>query len=176
MANFKDSKHFNVHNDYYTPKSAWENIQHIIPKDKKIWEACMLNSHKSKSPQYLTELGFDVVYDTSMNILESQPDEYDIIVSNPPFETKIKKEILKRLVELDKPFILLMNSLNMYSKYMREIFKDNLQHLQIINPSTKIHYGKYLDNGDMVYDKKTSFYSIYLAYKMNIPNEQLWIE
>lgn len=23
---------------YRTPKSAWESIQHFIPKDKKIWE------------------------------------------------------------------------------------------------------------------------------------------
>ena len=26
-----------THDDYMTPKSAWENIKHIIPKDKIIW-------------------------------------------------------------------------------------------------------------------------------------------
>jgi len=26
------------HDDYMTPKIAWENIQHYLPKDKIIWE------------------------------------------------------------------------------------------------------------------------------------------
>ena len=37
MANFT-SKTFIKHDDYITPKSAWENIKQYIPK-KKIWEA-----------------------------------------------------------------------------------------------------------------------------------------
>jgi hypothetical protein len=30
---------FLKHDDYMTPKTAWENIAHLIPKDKVIWEA-----------------------------------------------------------------------------------------------------------------------------------------
>ncbi len=52
MANLKDSPKFNIHNDYYTPDSAWKAINHLIPKDKVIWEACMLNSNLSQSPKY----------------------------------------------------------------------------------------------------------------------------
>ena len=37
MANFK--LQLKKHDDYMTPKYAWENIQHLIPKDKVIWEA-----------------------------------------------------------------------------------------------------------------------------------------
>ena len=35
---------FNLNNEYYTQKKMWENISHLIPKDKVIWESCMLNS------------------------------------------------------------------------------------------------------------------------------------
>ena len=35
MANFKANPHYNTHNDYYTPKSAWENIQHLITKNQR---------------------------------------------------------------------------------------------------------------------------------------------
>ena len=49
MANFKDSPHFSTHNDYYTPKSAWEQIQNFISKDKTIYEAFMLNSNNQKN-------------------------------------------------------------------------------------------------------------------------------
>jgi len=38
MAGFH-TKTFIKHDDYMTPKYAWENIKHFIPKDKVIWEA-----------------------------------------------------------------------------------------------------------------------------------------
>jgi hypothetical protein len=174
MANLTDSPHFAIHDDYYTPSYAWKNITHIIPKDKVIWEACMLDSELSKSPQYLQELGCEVVYDTTMDCLEVRPDNYDMIITNIPFETKIKKKILTKFVEYDKPFIIIMNSMNTFSKYMREIFKGNFQHLQVITPSGKINFNKLL-NGELIPTKGCSFYCIYLCYKMNIPNEDLWL-
>ena len=39
MANFKSHLQLKKHDDYMTPKYAWEHIQHLIPKDKVIWEA-----------------------------------------------------------------------------------------------------------------------------------------
>lgn len=38
MAGFQ-TKTFLKHDDYMTPKSAWESILQYIPKDKLIWEA-----------------------------------------------------------------------------------------------------------------------------------------
>ena len=38
MAGFH-TKSFIKHDDYMTPKYAWENIKNYIPKDKVIWEA-----------------------------------------------------------------------------------------------------------------------------------------
>ncbi len=175
MANFKDSSKFQVHNDYYTPEYAWTNISHLIPKDKVVWEACMLNSHKSKSPEYLSKICQEVVFNCDMNMLETQPSNYDMIITNIPFETKIKKDILKKLVELNKPFIIIMNSLNIYSKYIRDIFKDNFKDLQVIIPDGKIHFEKLLDNGNLEYKPNTSFYCCYVCYKMNLKNEDLWL-
>lgn len=174
MANFKDSATFQKHDDYYTPSSAWKQVNHLIPKDKIIWEMCMLNSELSKSPEYLEELGNKVVYDKKMDCLVQTPVNYDMVVTNIPFSTKIKKEILIRLVELDKPFIIIINSLNTYSKYMRVIFKNNLKHLQIITPHKKINFDK-LVNNELVKTKKCSFYCVYLCYKMNFETKDLWL-
>ena len=176
MAMCKDCPNFKVHDDYYTPKSAWENINHLIPKDKIIWEACMLNSHKSKSPEYLEALGHTVVFNREWNILEDEPDNYDMIITNPPFETKIKKQILMKLVELDKPFILVMNCMNTFTKYIRDIFKGNIKHLQMITPSGKINFDKLdYDTNELKPTKSCSFYCIYLCYKMELTPEQLWL-
>jgi hypothetical protein len=63
----------------------------------------------------------------------------------------------------------------MFSKYLRQIFQDNIKHLQIITPGTKIHYAKLLEDGTLEYKKNTSFYSVFVAYKMNLSPEQLWV-
>ena len=179
MANFNDSPTFATHDDYYTPEEAWKRIDHLIPKDKIIWESCMLNSHLSKSPEYLTNLGCNVVFDKEMDMLVNHPDNFDMIITNIPFSnTKpeyLKTNILKKLVEFDKPFIIIMNGMNMFSKYIRDIFEGKLSELQIITPRKKIQYDKLLDTGELIKTNNCSFYSVYLCYKMNLTTEQLWL-
>ena len=45
MAGFHTKK-FIKHDDYMTPKMAWENIKEYIPKDKVLWE-CFYGDGKS---------------------------------------------------------------------------------------------------------------------------------
>jgi len=176
MANFKDNSKYDIHDDYYTTEDTWRMIEHIIPKNKIIWEACMLNSDKSKSPEILEKItGNNVIYNTKLDILETKL-ECDMIVTNIPFENKIKKKVLSRLVELDLPFIIIMNSCNMFTKYIRQIFGENIKHLQIITPSGKIYYEKLLQNGDLEIKKNTSFYSVFVVYKLNLTNDKLWLK
>lgn len=56
-----------------------------------------------------------------------EPDEYDVIVSNPPFS--MKDQVLKRLYELNKPFAILLplNSLQGQTRY--KYFKNGIQML-----------------------------------------------
>mgnify|MGYP003642323799 CR=1 FL=1 len=164
-------------NDYYTTKQMWKNISHLIPKDKIIYEAFLLNS-QSKSIDYLNELGFDnVVGNNKLNFITDTLPEFDIIISNPPFETKIKKQILEKLVKLDKPFIIIMNVMNTCSKYFREIFENNLKHLQLIIPQGKIKFEVFNEETKQLEKcKDPSFYGTYVCYKMNITNEDLWLK
>ena len=57
MAGFH-TKTFIKHDDYMTPKTAWENIAHLIPRDKIIWEAFYGDGESGK---YLAELGFETI-------------------------------------------------------------------------------------------------------------------
>ena len=175
MANLSDSPIFKKHDDYYTPASAWEQINHLIPPESAVWECCMLNSHLSKSPEYLDRLSNvkSVVYDKSMDMLKDSMD-CSIIITNIPFSTEIKKKVLRRLIELDKPFIIIMNGMNIFTKYIREIFEGKLKDLQVINPTRKIQYDK-CEGDTLTPTKNCSFYSVYLAYKLNLTQEQLWL-
>ena len=164
MAGFH-TKTFLKHDDYMTPKSAWENIKQYIPEDKVIWEPFYGDG---KSGDYLTELGFAVVHNDN-DFFES--DEGDAIVSNPPFSKT--KEIMERLIILDKPFILIMPSAKMVTKAIRENFKDTDNPLQIIIPRKRIQFIK---NGEDFHEKKCNFDCYYYCYKMNLPRDIIWLE
>ncbi len=166
MAGFH-TKTFLKHDDYMTPKYAWENIQHLIPKNKIIWEAFYGDGESGK---YLTELGFNVIH-KPMDFFENNFG--DIIVSNPPFSKS--KEIMKRLSELDKPFIIILPSSKINTSYFRQNFKD--KGLQIIIPRKRIHFIKNIDGTVPTnYKSSCNFDCFYYCYKMNFHKDIIWLD
>jgi hypothetical protein len=165
MAGFH-TKTFKVHDDYMTPKYAWENIKQYIPKDKVIWEAFYGNG---ESGNYLREMGFNVIHE-EVDFFEN--DLGEVIVSNPPFSES--KKIMKRMLELDKPFIMIMPSSKINTNYFREWRNKNIQ---IIIPRQRIHFIK-LVNGEIPenYKSACNFDCFYYCYKMNLPNDIVWLE
>lgn len=117
-----------------------------------------------KSGKYLEELGFNVIHNDN-DFFESN--EGDVIVSNPPFQKC--KEILERLYELDKPFILIMPQVKINTSYIRN-WKE--KHLQIIIPRKRIQFVK--DGNEL--QNKCNFDCFYYCYKMNLPNDIIWLE
>jgi len=160
MAGFT-TKTFIKHDDYFTPKYAWENIIEYIPKDKIIWEAFYGDG---KSGSHLNELGFNVIHEP-IDFFEN--DKGDIIVSNPPFS--ITKQIMKRLLVLDKPFILILPSSKINTSYFRE-WKD--KGLQIIIPRKRIQFIK---NGNEL-KNKCNFDCFYYCYKINLSSDIVWLD
>lgn len=161
------TKTFLKYDDYMTPKSAWENISGFIPKDKVIWEAFYGDG---KSGDYLRELGCKEVIHEPIDFFENNKGE--IIVSNPPFSKK--REILTRLKELGKPFILIMPSSSINTSYMRNLYKEDIQ---IIIPRKRIHFIKQID-GEVPegYKSSCNFDCFYYCYKMNLPRDIVWLE
>lgn len=166
MAGFH-TKTFLKHDDYMTPKHAWENIKQYIPKDKKIWEAFYGDG---ESGRYLTELGFDVIHEP-VDFFEN--DLGEVIVSNPPFSKS--KEVMKRLAELDKPFILIMPSSKINTSYMRDNFMN--KGLQIIIPPKRIHFTKLVDGKPVEgWKNACNFDCFYYCYKIGLENDIIWLE
>jgi len=157
------------HDDYMTPKYAWENIQHLIPKDKVIWEAFYGDGESGK---HLKELGFNVIHE-EIDFYDN--DEGEIIVSNPPFSQS--KEVIKRLKELGKPFIIIMPSQKINTSYFREFQKDNPNPIQIIIPRKRIHFQKQLD-GVVPENWKNacSFDCFYYCWKIGLDRDIIWLD
>ena len=163
MAGFS-TETFTIHDDYMTPKSAWEAVKDYIPANKIIWEAFYGNGDSGK---YLTELGFNVIHE---NINFFANNKGDVVVSNPPFT--LKKEVIERLVSLDKPFMLIMPSSTLNCKYFRESLKDNIQ---IIIPPKRIQFSK-LENGILIKNNKCNFDCFYFCYKMGLPRDIIFLD
>ena len=159
------NKGFIKHDDFMTPKYAWENIKELIPKDKVIWEAFYGDG---KSGTHLQELGFNVIHE-EVDFFEN--DLGDIIVSNPPFS--LSKEVMARMLILDKPFILIMPCSKISTGYMRPW---KVKGLQIIIPPKRIHFTKLVDG--VVPDNwknACNFDCFYYCYKMNLDRDINWL-
>ena len=156
------------HDDYMTPRSAWENIKQYIPKDKVIWEPFYGDG---KSGEYLREITGNEVIHEPVDFFEN--DLGEVIVSNPPFSKS--KEVMTRLAELDKPFIIIMPAAKLCTSYFRENFKN--KGLQIIIPRKRIHFTKLVD-GKMPENWKNacSFDCFYYCYKIGLKNDIVWLE
>ena len=137
-----------------------------------VYEFCLLNSNE-QSKKYFQEFGYNVIGNNKIDFLEKNKEEEtaDILISNIPFSSEIKKKILKKLVELDKPFIIIMNSLNLFTRYFKEIFEG--KDIFFIYPSTKIHYDKYVNGKIQETKNNTSFYCVYVCYK--VIDKNIWI-
>lgn len=123
-------------NELYTPFYAVDPILKYISKEKVIW--LPFDKDWSAFNQKLTEEGYKVVRSSlndGQDFFTYEPDEWDIIVSNPPFS--IKDKILNRLYSLGKPFAVLLplNSLQGKTRY-----KYFAQGIQILSFDTRICY------------------------------------
>jgi hypothetical protein len=164
------TKTFQTHDHYMTPKSAWDNIKEYIPKDKVIWE-CFYGD--GESGNYLTELDCKEVIHEPIDFFKN--DKGEVLISNPPFS--IKKQVLTRLKQLGKPFIMIMPSSTINTQYMRNLFADEKDPIQIIIPRKRIQFIK-LVNGEKPENCRNAcnFDCFYYCWKMNLPRDIVWLK
>ena len=138
--------------NYITNADDWLRIKDYIPKDKKIWSPFYCDG---KQKEYFNDMDIDIIH------------EDKDFFSYTPFSKK--KEILARLKELDKPFILIMPSVMLCYKYFQDDYKD----IQIIIPYNRVKF-KHLDNINKNYTPP--YASFYFCYKMNLSKDLIFIE
>ena len=112
--------------DLFTPAYAVDPIIKYLSKDKIIW--CSWDCEWSALYQRLKEEGFKVVrssLEEGEDFFEYEPDEWDIVVSNPPFS--IKDKVLERLYSFNKPFAILLPLNSLQGKTRYKYFKQGIQ-------------------------------------------------
>ena len=165
-----NNKTFLKYDDYETPKSAWVSIKHYIPKNKVIWEPFYCNG---KSGDDLKSLGFNVIHEKEDFFSNNKG---DVVISNPPFS--LKKEVINKLVEIDKPFILIMPCSTLTTQYVRKIFENQDERLKIIIPKKRIQFKK-SSNGktNIIQKNQCNFDCFYFCWKIDtIKNDITWLK
>ena len=162
------AKTFLKHDDYMTPKAAWEDIQIFLPKDKIIWEAFYGDGESGK---YLKEMGYNVIHEP-VDFFEN--DLGEVVVTNPPFSKSA--EVLTRLKQLGKPFIILLPSSKINTQYFRNLFGKCQDPIQLIIPKKRIHFIKKVDGlTPEGWKNSCNFDCFYYCWKMNLERDLTWI-
>lgn len=162
-------RNFNVQDEYYTPSCL---VNCLIPY-LQTWIYNFTNK-EGRAPtiwlpfdtvesKYYTIL--DKTFDEDAVIIRShlnedldfftfQPDQFDIIISNPPFSKK--KDIFERIIyDLKKPFVLLMNMMAINYQEIGGLFQNVGDDIQFLIPDKKVSFDGHT----------SSFCSGYVCYK-----------
>ena len=86
-----------------------------------------------------------------------------------------KKEVFKRLKELDKPFIMICPSSTIYTLYFRNLFSKSKNKIQIIIPRKRINFIKIKDK-KKTNTNKCNFDCFYYCYKIGLKRDITWLD
>jgi hypothetical protein len=110
----------------YTPRYAVEPLLEFLEpfRNKIIW--CPFDTEESEFVKVLQENNYKVTFshiDNGQDFFQYEPEEWDLIVSNPPFTGK--HLIFKRLYSFNKPFALIMDVRLLNDPAPMRTFKEN---------------------------------------------------
>lgn len=112
--------------ELYSPYYIVDHIIKYLPKNKIIW--CPFDEEWSAFYKRLKENGYFVIRSSlaeKQDFFTYEPENWDIIVSNPPFS--IKDKVLERLYSFNKPFAVLLPLNSLQGKTRYKYFKDRIQ-------------------------------------------------
>jgi hypothetical protein len=121
--NSKQVLYSNGKNDEcYTPAYAVKPIIQYVPKDAVVW--CPFDTEDSEFVKQLSHT-HSVTYshiDYGQDFFTYEPQNWDVIVSNPPFTNK--RKFFERALSFNKPFALIMSNTWLNDSAPKQLFKD----------------------------------------------------
>ena len=155
--------------EYFTPENVVKAIIPFIPKEvKTIWRP--FDKENSSYVRILGRSGYNIIYshiDNGKNFFEYEPENYDCIISNPPFS--LKDDIVQRLYELNKPYAILLPLPSLQGQKRFKYIKD----CQALIFNKRINF--YKDDLLTKPTKGVAFATIYLCRNF-LPNDLMFME
>ena len=96
----------------------------------------------------------------------------DCVIDNPPYKisgiVKLKEKIMIRLMELEKPFMLLFPASTIQTAFFLRLYEKG--GFQLIVPSEKYDFERY--EGEKT---RSMFYTVWICWNMNLPKDLIVI-
>ena len=142
----------------YTPHYAVKPILKYIPKDAIVW--CPFDTEESEFVKQISNIN-KVEYshiNNDQDFFQYEPDDWDIMLSNPPFTNK--RKIFERALLLNKPFALIMTNTWLNDSAPKQLFMDMNKDLQLLMFDKRMEF---IDpNGEV--NNKITFSSSYYCW------------
>ena len=140
----------------YTPLYGVKPILKYIPKDVIVW--CPFDTFESHFVKEISKTNKVVTSHkwTGQDFFNYEPDEWDVIISNPPFTNK--RKYFERALSFDKPFALIMTNTWLNDSAPKQLFKDKDLQLLMFDKRMKFVSPDGRDND------KITFSSSYYCY------------
>ena len=135
---------------------AVKPIIKYIPQGSIVW--CPFDKENSEFVKQIRDAGFCVIrshLDDGQDFYEYEPDEWNVIISNPPFTGK--RHIFERALSFNKPFALIMSNTWLNDAAPKQLFRN--KQLELLMFEQRMLF----DNNGRI-DKKITFSSSYFCH------------
>lgn len=143
--------------DFYTPDEAIRVLLPYVKKEWKIWESA---SGTGNIVKFFKDMGMSIFgtdIKEGQDFLNSNRDDFDCIITNPPFS--IKDKWLEKCYSYGKPFALLLPITALEGKFRHKLYKK--YGIQVI-----------LFDGRVQYTKGSCWFaSAWFCFGLNLPKD-----
>ena len=147
-----------------TPPYAILPLLQFLPRDCVIWEPAMGEGLLAQS---LKAKGFKVIT-TDNDFFDYEPDNYNIIITNPPFS--LSQKWMQRCFELDKPWALLLKSEIIANQGIQKLFR-KYGNPEMVYPESRINFKMPLKGWATGAQFNTHWYT----FGLNIGRPHTWL-
>lgn len=153
-------------NDFQTPPEALEPLLPYLRKEWVIWECACGKGYLVDAfrKQGFRVIGTDIL--TGHDFLKWEPENYDCIVTNPPYS--IKQCFLERCYGLDKPFALLLPLTTFETEKRQKLFREH--GVQVIFLNKRINFHTPDGGGHGAW-----FAVCWITHGLNLPRDMLFV-
>ena len=145
--------------EYYTPDYGFELLRPYLPQGITIWEGAWGTGLLA---EHMRRAGFRVIGDPTWDFFTAQPDDWEVLCTNPPFSRK--DDFLKRAYALGKPFAFLLPIEALGGGARNALFR---QHgLELIIPSKRIAFS----------GNACNFGTAWFCWKIDLPAQLTFVE
>lgn len=156
MINSKEVLYSYGNNDEcFTPAYGVTPILKYIPKNAIVW--CPFDTEQSEFVKQISKQNKVVFSHISegKDFFRYEPEQWDVMVSNPPFTNK--RKYFERALFFNKPFALIMTNTWLNDAAPKQLFKE--KDLQLLLFEKRMHF---INKG--IVQKKTTFSSSYYCW------------